>query len=144
MLILFNESTFKLSCIMTILCYAYANNKSADEPVHFGSLSNTFVGFLPYQYNMICIQGKPAFAYAKTKRQISCAVTMLISAYVFSTYLVQSLYLLNLKFQASSHLLWLYIPFWVESGRKLKTGFLMMWLMFILLSEILSMKLFSV
>ena len=41
--------------------------------------------------------------------QISCAVTaQLISAFVFAIRIVQSLYYLNPKFQASSHLLWLY------------------------------------
>ena len=43
------------------------------------------------------------FAFAKTKAQISCAVTtQLISAFVFATWIVlQPLYLLNQKFQAS-------------------------------------------
>ena len=45
----------------------------------------------------------------KTKTQISFAVTAkLISAFVFATRKVQSLYFLNQKFQISSHLLWLY------------------------------------
>ena len=52
---------------------------------------------------------KPVFAYAKTKTQISFAVTAkLISAFVFATQIVQSLYFLNPKFQASSHPVWLY------------------------------------
>ena len=51
------------------------------------------------------------FAYAKTKTQISFAVTAkLISAFVFATLIVQSLYFLNPKFHASSYLLWLYSP----------------------------------
>ena len=42
--------------------------------------------------------------YAKTKTQISFAVTAkLISAFLFTTRIVQSLYLLNPKFQASMH-----------------------------------------
>ena len=46
------------------------------------------------------------FAYAKTKAQISCAVTaQLISAFVFATRIVQSLLFLNPKFQASNMLL---------------------------------------
>ena len=54
---------------------------------------------------------KPGFAYAKTKTQISFAVTAtLISAFVFATRIVQFLFFLNPKFQASSHLLWLYNP----------------------------------
>ena len=59
------------------------------------------------------------FACAKTKTQISCAVTaQLISAFVFTTWIVRSLIYLNLKFQASSHLLWLYSPVCVGPGRK--------------------------
>ena len=55
----------------------------------------------------------------KTKTQISCAVTaQLISAFVFATRIVQSLYYLNPKLQASSHLVWLYSPVCVGPGRK--------------------------
>ena len=65
------------------------------------------------------VMRKPVFAYAKTKMQISCAVTaQLISAFVFATWIVQSLLYLNMKFQASSHLLWLYSPVCVGPGRK--------------------------
>ena len=65
------------------------------------------------------------FAYAKTKTQISFAVTAkLISAFVFATRIVQSLYFLNPEFQASSHLVWLYSPVCVGTGWKPKTGFL--------------------
>ena len=50
--------------------------------------------------------------YARTKVQISCAVTVqLISTFVFTTQIVQSLYFLNPKFHASSHLVWLYSSF---------------------------------
>ena len=42
----------------------------------------------------------------------------LISDFVFSTRIVQSLFFLNPKFQASSHLLWLYSPVCVRAGRK--------------------------
>ena len=66
-----------------------------------------------------CHEKTGFFAYAKTKPQISCAVTaQLISAFVFATQIVQSLFILNSKFQASSHLLWLYSPVCVGSGRK--------------------------
>ena len=62
---------------------------------------------------------KPVFAYAKTKTQISFAVTAkLISVFVFATRIVQSLYFLNPKFQASSHLLWLYSSVCMGPGRK--------------------------
>ena len=50
-------------------------------------------------------------AYAKTKAQISCAVTAeLISTFVFATWIVQFLFYLNPKFQASSLFLWQYRP----------------------------------
>ena len=39
-------------------------------------------------------------------------------AFVFATYIVQSLYFLNTKFHASSHLMWLYSPVCVGPGRK--------------------------
>ena len=59
------------------------------------------------------------FAYAKTKTQISFAVTAkLISAYVFATRIVQSLSFLNTKFQASSHFLRLRSLICVGYGRK--------------------------
>ena len=59
------------------------------------------------------------FPNAKTKAQISFAVTAkLISAFVFATGIVQSLYFLNSKFQASSHLLWLYRLVCVGPGQK--------------------------
>ena len=67
---------------------------------------------------------KPSFAYAKTKAQISFAVTAkLISAFAFATYIVQSIFFLNPKFKASSHLLWLYSPVCVGPGRKTERWF---------------------
>ena len=57
--------------------------------------------------------------YAKTKAQISCAVNaQLISAFVFAIQMVQSLFFLNPKFQASFYPLWLYSPVCVRSVRK--------------------------
>ena len=67
---------------------------------------------------------KPAFAYAKTKTQISFAATAkLISAFVFATQKVQPLFFLNPKFQASSCLLWLHSPICVAPGRKPRRPF---------------------
>ena len=59
------------------------------------------------------------FAYTKTKTQIRCAVTaQLISAFVFATRIKQSLYFLFTKFQAYSHLVWLYTLVCIRPGRK--------------------------
>ena len=51
-------------------------------------------------------------------RSASRLPAKLISAFVFATQIVQSLYFLNPKFQASSHLLWQYSPVCVRPGRK--------------------------
>ena len=59
------------------------------------------------------------FANANAKTQISFAVTVkLISAFVIATQIEQSLFFLNPKFQASSHVLWMYSPVCVGPGRK--------------------------
>ena len=60
-------------------------------------------------------------AYAKTKAQISCAVTaQLISAFVFATRIVQFLSYLYMNFQASSLLLRLYRPIGIGPGKKFR------------------------
>ena len=65
-------------------------------------------------------------AYAKPKAQISCAVTaQLISAFVFATGIVQFLFYLLPKFQASSVLLLLYRPVYVRPGRKFSLQFIL-------------------
>ena len=64
---------------------------------------------------------KPTFCICENKDadQLRFAVTAkLITAFVFATKIVQFLYFLNPKFQASSHLLWLYSPVCVRPGRK--------------------------
>ena len=59
------------------------------------------------------------FCICETKAQISFAVTAkLISAFVFATWIVQSLYFLNPKFLASSNLLWVYSLVCVRPFRK--------------------------
>ena len=70
--------------------------------------------------------------------QISFTVTAkLISAIVFAIRIVQSLCYLHPKFQASSHLLWLYRRVYVGPGRETpKTGFLTTRLICYLESEI--------
>ena len=66
------------------------------------------IGFARIEYclHIEFISGETIFSYAKTKSQISFAVTVkLISAFVFATRLVQFLFYLYPKFQASSLLL---------------------------------------
>ena len=58
---------------------------------------------------------KPAFCICENKDADQLCG---ISAFVFATPIVQSLFFQNRKFQASSHLLWLYSPVCVVPGRK--------------------------
>ena len=68
---------------------------------------------------MSCVVRKPAFCLCENKTQISFTGTAkLISAFVFATLIVQSLYFLNTKFQASSHFVWLYSLVCAGPGRK--------------------------
>ena len=70
-------------------------------------------------FNEPCQEKTGYLHMQKTKTQISFAVTAkLISAFVFATRIVQSLYLLNPKFHASRNLLWLYSPVYVGPGWK--------------------------
>ena len=76
-------------------------------------------GFLMTRFKWASLWDNRLFAYAKTKTQISFAVTAkLISTFVFGTQIVQSFYFLNPKFQASSHLLWVYSPVCIGPGQK--------------------------
>ena len=67
---------------------------------------------------------KPFFCICENKDADQFAVTAkLISAFVLATRIVQSLDFLNTKFQASSHLVWLYSPVCMGPGRRPpKTG----------------------
>ena len=62
---------------------------------------------------------KPAFCICENKDtdqlRSNCAADQRL---VFATRIVQSLFYLNPKFQASCHLLWLYSPVCVGPGRK--------------------------
>ena len=58
---------------------------------------------------------KTGFLHMRKQRRRSAS---LISAFVFAIWIVESLYYLNPKFQACSHLLWLYSPVCVGPGRK--------------------------
>ena len=73
----------------------------------------------PSQGHMSHVVRKPDFAGAKTKAQISCAVTAKqISAFVFATWIVQFLLYLFPKFQAYMLLLCLYSSVCVRPDRK--------------------------
>ena len=95
-----------ISCAVTaqLICafvFAYAKSCFSHEAAHFIEKS-------VWQLSLIWATswGNLPFAYPKTKAQISCVVTVkLIGAFVLATKIVQSVFLLNPKFQASNHLL---------------------------------------
>ena len=85
------------------------------------SSGNSHARLLPILY--VClVMRKPAFSICENKDADQLRGKR-ISAFVFATRLVQSLYFLNRKFQASSHLLWLYSLFYVGPGRKPRNRF---------------------
>ena len=66
---------------------------------------------------------KLAFCICENKDAQLHGNRKLISTFVFTTLIAQSLYLLYTKFQASSHLVWLYSLVCVGPGRKLRRPF---------------------
>ena len=66
--------------------------------------------------SMSLVMRKPACCICENKD--ADQLRELISAFVFATRIVQSLYSLNLKSQVSNNLLWLYSPVCVGPGRK--------------------------
>ena len=66
---------------------------------------------------MSLVLRKPVFCICEKQRHRS-VTAKLISAFVFATRIVHSIYLLNPKFQASRHILWLYSPVCVGPCRK--------------------------
>ena len=82
--------------------------------------AQTVVIFLCVVYYLSLLMGKQTICIGKkTKAQISFAVTAkLISVFVFATRIVQFLFYLNQKFQASSSFLCLYRPVCVGPVRK--------------------------
>ena len=69
--------------------------------------------------NMSLVMRKPAFCICENKDADQLrGYAKLISIFILATRIVQSLYFLNPKFQASSHLLWLYSPVCVGPGRN--------------------------
>ena len=69
--------------------------------------------------HMSLVVRKLAFCICENKDADQlCSNCAADQAFVFTIRIVQSLYFLNLKSQASSHLLWLYSPVCVGPGRK--------------------------
>ena len=83
------------------------------------SIGSAFAWHKCFSRHLSRCMRKPDFAYAKTKPQISCAVTaQLISAFVFVTWIVQFVLYLYQIFQDSSFFLSLYRLVCDKPGRK--------------------------
>ena len=110
-----NRQLYRIIKLSTIIFFQHITSpmdESHHEKTCFLHMKNT-------KAYMSLVMRKPAFCICEKKTQISFAVTAkLISAFVFAIRIVQSLYYLNPKFQASSHLLWLYSPVCVGPGQK--------------------------
>ena len=99
-------------------CFYFSSKKSNDGPEvvrkwtsrrrHNGRLNKY----------MSRVVRKPDLCICENKGADQLRGSKLISAFVFTIRIVQSLYFLNLKNQASSHLVWLYSPVCVGPGRK--------------------------
>ena len=90
-----------------------------------------------YKWDDICYPHTPHKEQRHEKTnilhmQISFTVTTkLISAFVFATGIVQSLFFLQPKFPVSCHLLWLHSPVWADLDRNHNISFLMMRLKYV-------------
>ena len=116
---LLTEKGTKIHYAENLLHKLLSNRSRINCPTAIGCTKNQTLNELRYKFGSVYILEIRIFAYAKTKTQISFAVTTkLISAFVFAIRIVQSLYYRHPKFQTSSHLLWLYRPVCVGSGRK--------------------------
>ena len=67
-------------------------------------------------FHMSCVMRKPDFCLGENKG--ADRIAKLIPAFVFTSWIVQFLYFLKTKFQASSHLLWMYSLVCVRPGGK--------------------------
>ena len=75
--------------------------------------------------HMSCVMRKPAFCICENKDADQLRGNREADQRLCFRYtIVQFLNFLNLKFQASSHRVWLYSPGCVRPGRKSRTGFL--------------------
>ena len=83
------------------------------------SLMLIFSTFSSTSQHVSRVMRKPTICICENEDAFSFAVTAkLISAFVFATWIVQYLYFLNPKFQASSHLQQLYSLVCVRTGQK--------------------------
>ena len=113
------------SCIVRSLFYLKPKFQASSHllwlyiPVCVGPgrrFSHNEAHFINELYNMmVCVF---SLYYQGFALRPVAVTAQLISAFVFAIRIVQSLYYLNPKFQASSHLLWLYSPVCVGPGRK--------------------------
>ena len=108
--------TDKYRCIQLVFWVQYMEQiRCVFKEHHFGNLH-----FHGETAKMSRVMRKPTFTVCENKGAADQRLCF--------CYIVQSLYFLDLKFQASSHPLWLHSLVCVGSGQETpKTGFLVMW-----------------
>ena len=87
----------------------------AKNSINYEAISKIIARSQTYLYQMSRFMRKPAFCICVNKD--ADQLRSKISTFVFATWIVQSLYFLNPKFQACSHILWLYSSVCVQPGR---------------------------
>ena len=119
-----------LYIVLALSIFAVRENKIAKMSIktkykHVIRLRRKTVG-LQYPLKMSLVMRKPTFCICENKdadqlrgdHEAVAVTAKLISAFVFTTRIVQCLFFLNPKFLASNHLLWLYSPVCVGPGQK--------------------------
>ena len=105
-------------------CWSVVSGKIEDRTSALGSILTGGSSFFSCEkmkatYYMSLVMRIPAFCVCENKDadQLRCD-RELISAFVFATRIVHSFFFLDTKFQASSHLMWLYSLVCVGHGWK--------------------------
>ena len=98
---------------------AFTDNKRV---LYLEHITMSTMGTIGHYLYMSRVVRKPAFYISENKDadqlRGNSITANLICVFVFATRILQSLYFLNPKFQASSYLLWLYIPVCVAPVQK--------------------------
>ena len=111
--ILDNRFTFEGSILSGFPTFCLMSPMLAPAGISCGLNKKTIIFVCSPSNHMSLVMRKPAFCICKNKDN-----QKLISAFIFATRIVQSLFFLNPKFQASRHILWLCSPVCVAPARK--------------------------
>ena len=103
------------------LSFIVQTHRHGGRSLLYQAMCSFWNAWLHFRLKLSLVMRKPAFCICENKDadQLVASVTaQLISTFVFTKRIVQFLYYLNPKYQASSHLLWLYSSVCVGPGQK--------------------------